>query len=185
MSSHKQGVSQLANQVSISTKESKPSDNKIDTINNITGTFTTIATSAVAARVNHNQQNILKTPIERAISRLDTNNPIQQKMAQALREANLPDGIKGKLYPDAFVYNSEKTLTTKYKILSQDSVIGKKLARDLSKLVPSLKSMEAIDKKAGIVGIIAAPVIGSTQRLPNLIKMQLQQTKLQQVLLEV
>ncbi|MBW9259288.1 MAG: hypothetical protein K1562_16890 [Candidatus Thiodiazotropha sp. (ex. Lucinisca nassula)] len=142
---------------------------KIDTAASIAGTVTTVSTSAVTAVATGVQQNVIQGPVEHAIGRLEASkDPAQMTKAEALREANKPGGLKGALHPDAVEYDVDKTLAARNQVLSDKSVIGNKLANDLNKASKTIDMAESVAKKAGIVGTVAGPVIGSISEVAKL-----------------
>ncbi|MEW8255998.1 MAG: hypothetical protein AB2747_16690 [Candidatus Thiodiazotropha taylori] len=142
---------------------------KIDKAASIAGTVTTVSTSAVTAVATGVQQNAIQGPVEHAIGRLEASkDPAQMAQAEALREANRPGGLKGALHPDAVEYDLDKTLAARNRVLSDKSVIGNKLANDLNKASKSIDMAESVAKKAGIVGTVAGPVIGSIAEVAKL-----------------
>ncbi|MCG7926019.1 MAG: hypothetical protein JAY67_10790 [Candidatus Thiodiazotropha taylori] len=142
---------------------------KIDKAASIAGTVTTVSTSAVTAVATGVQQNAIQGPVEHAIGRLEASkDPAQMAQAEALREANRPGGLKGALHPDAVEYDVDKTLAARNQVLSDKSVIGNKLANDLNKASKSIDMAESVAKKAGIVGTVAGPVIGSISEVAKL-----------------
>lgn len=144
-------------------------DQKIDLAGTVAGYVTTASTSAVTAAVTHVQQKTIKGPVEHVISRLEqTGDPAQIEKANALREANRAPGLKGILHPDAVDYSAKNTLEARNQVLSDKSVIGGKLARDLGKASHTLDLADNVIKKAGIVGTVAGPVIGSVTEVAKL-----------------
>ncbi len=143
--------------------------NDITTKGDIAGYVATLSTSAVAAKASQVQQERIRGPVEHAIERLEASqDPAQMEKAQALREANRPGGLKGAIHPDAVEYNVEKTLNTRHQILSENSVIGNKLANDLRKASKTIDLAESIGKKAGVAGLVAGPVIGTVTEIAKL-----------------
>jgi hypothetical protein len=97
-----------------------------------------------------------------------SNDPKQMAKADALREANKLGGLKGALHPDAVDFNVEKTLEARNQVLSDKSVIGNKLTRDLSKASNTIDVAESVAKKAGVFGVVTGPVIGSVTEIAKL-----------------
>ncbi|MCG7981526.1 MAG: hypothetical protein JAY90_02115 [Candidatus Thiodiazotropha lotti] len=161
----------LADNGAVST-QGKPAEvdhSKIDTAASIAGTVTTVSTSSVTAVATGVQQNAIQGPVEHAIDRLEASkDPAQMAQAEALREANRPGGLKGALHPDAVKYDVDKTLAVRNQVLSDKSVIGNKLANDLNKASKTIDLAESVAKKAGIVGTVAGPVIGSISEVAKL-----------------
>lgn len=142
---------------------------KTDTTGDIAGYVTTISTAAVAAGATHVQQEAIRGSVEHAIERLEsTGDPVQMEKAQALRDANRPDGLKGMLHSDAIEYNAERTLDARNQVLSEKSVIGGKLSRDIGKVSDTLDFAESVGRKAGIVGMAAGPLIGGASEIAKL-----------------
>ena len=142
---------------------------RIDKMGDIAGQTATISTAAVTAGATHVHQDTLKDPVEHAIKRLEsTGDPVQIEKAQALRDANRPGGLKGMLHPDAIEYNVERTLDARNQVLSEKSVIGGKLSRDISRVSGTLDLAESVARKAGVVGMVAGPVIGSATEIARL-----------------
>ncbi|MCG7871161.1 MAG: hypothetical protein N0C88_03580 [Candidatus Thiodiazotropha lotti] len=152
--------------------QAKPAEvdhSKIDTAASIAGTVTTVSTSTVTAVAVGLKQNAIQQPVEHAIGRLEASkDPAQMTQAEALREANRPGGLKGALHPDAVEYDVDKTLAARNQVLSDKSVIGNKLTNDLNKASKTIDMAESVAKKAGIVGTVAGPVIGSISEVAKL-----------------
>jgi hypothetical protein len=156
----------------VTSTQAKPAESehgKIDTAATIAGTVTTVSTSAVTAAATGVHQNAIQGPVEHAINRLEaTNDPTQMAKAEALREANKPGGLKGALHPDAVEYNVDKTITARNQVLSDKSVIGNKLANELRKVSKTVDLAESVVKKAGVVGMVAGPIISSVSEVAKL-----------------
>ncbi|MET0027008.1 MAG: hypothetical protein ABW101_05175 [Candidatus Thiodiazotropha sp.] len=128
--------------------------------------MSTAAVSTVATKV---QQDTIQGPVEHAIERLKASgDPAQIDKAEALRDANKPGGLKSALHPDAVDYDVDKTLETRNRVLSDKSVIGRKLSNDLGKASKALDFAESASKKAGVAGMVAGPVIGSISEIAKL-----------------
>ncbi|MES9977768.1 MAG: hypothetical protein ABW107_03350, partial [Candidatus Thiodiazotropha sp. 6PLUC5] len=126
-------------------------------------------TAAVTAVATHVQQKTIQGPVEHAIERLEASkDPAQMAKAETLRDANKPGGLKGSIHPDAVEYDVDKTIAARNQVLSDKSVIGNKLANDLSKVSKSIDLAESVAKKAGVVGMVAGPVIGSVSEISKL-----------------
>jgi hypothetical protein len=150
-----------------STKQDRAKD--ITTKGDIAGYVATLSTSAVTAKASQVQQESIRGPVEHAIESLEASkDPVQMEKAQALREANRPGGLKGAIHPEAVEYNVEKTLSARNQVLSENSVIGNKLTNDLRKASKTIDLAESIGKKAGVVGLVAGPVIGTVTEIAKL-----------------
>ncbi|MES9862887.1 MAG: hypothetical protein ABW157_05950 [Candidatus Thiodiazotropha sp. LLP2] len=152
--------------------QSKPENSAhshVDSVAGIAGTVTTVSTSAVTAVATGVQQTSIQGPVEHAIERLEASkDPSQMSKAEALRDANRPGGLKGALHPDAVEYDVDKTMTARNQVLSDKSVIGNKLTNDLNKASKTIDMAESAAKKAGIIGTVAGPVIGSVSEIAKL-----------------
>jgi hypothetical protein len=141
----------------------------IDDNTQTAGIITATSTATVTAVATNTHQKAIQGPVEHAIAPLEASkNPVQIEKAEALREANKPDGLKGTLYPNAVEYNVDKTLEARNNVLSDKSVIGNKLENDLRKVSTKIDIAESIAKKAGVIGIVAGPVISSASEIAKL-----------------
>ena len=141
----------------------------VDTFINISGYTTTLGTAAVSVKAAYIHQDAIKKPVNVAIDRLKASNHKPQLVkARALEDANRPGGIKGKLFPNSFEYDAKKILNTREKVLSKKSVIGGKLSRELSKASKTIDLAESVGKRAGIVGLVAGPIISSISEVAKL-----------------
>ncbi|MES9833028.1 MAG: hypothetical protein ABW139_12390 [Candidatus Thiodiazotropha sp. DIVDIV] len=154
------------------TPQSKPANSahsNVDSVAGIAGSVTTVSTSAVTAVATGVQQTSIQGPVEHAIERLEASkDPAQMAKAEVLRDANKPGGLKGALHPDAVEYDVDKTMTARNQVLSDKSVIGNKLTNDLNKASKTIDMAESVAKKAGIIGTVAGPVIGSVSEIAKL-----------------
>lgn len=145
------------------------SDVEIGNYEEIAGLVSTISAATVSANAKLNHQNLINTPLNDAINKLEqTGDPKQIEKAQTLRNANKVTGLAGRLHPDARDYTVESTLNARDKALSKDSVIGGKLSRELSKATSKLEVAEKVTKRAGTFGLVAGPLIGSASEIAKL-----------------
>ncbi|MES9940207.1 MAG: hypothetical protein ABW104_14090 [Candidatus Thiodiazotropha sp. 6PLUC2] len=150
-------------------KQAASDQGKTSRASDIAGNVMTVSTAAVTAVATHVQQKTIQGPVEHAIERLEASkDPAQMAKAETLRDANKPGGLKGSIHPDAVEYDVDKTIAARNQVLSDKSVIGNKLANDLSKVSKSIDLAESVAKKAGVVGMVAGPVIGSVSEISKL-----------------